>query len=338
MHVAIVNPLPTALRHYQAALVQTLEAAGHTSVDMKGNFSIEYPSAGRWRKAGIAVRLVWRLLRGSGEVADVVLVLWPAFGYLDAVVMSRLGRGRPVYVIMHDPVPLRRTFGYAGWALLIARWLSRRSGSKVAWLVHGETARRAIGDLGVTPYALCPHPILDRQPVVGHREGGLTVLGQFKPSRDLSMLETISDTVPFGTNLRIVGRGWPDVRGWSADSRFVSEDEFDEAVRRAECVVVPYSAFFQSGVAVRCLEGLTPVLAPDHEFIREVFGDDYPGMVTQPDGVVGALAGIQSITDADIEARRVRFVRWSQRSWGTLVQQMGGGEGGVVETGEALTS
>jgi hypothetical protein len=43
-------------------------------------------------------------------------------------------------------------------------------------------------------------------------------------------------------------------------------------------VLVPYSRFFQSGVAVRAVEVGTPVVGTRHPFLTDLLGADWPGL------------------------------------------------------------
>ena len=72
----------------------------------------------------------------------------------------------------------------------------------------------------------------------------------------------------------IRGRGWPAIDGWDLDDRFLSEEEFSAEIDAAGVVLIPYQRFYQSGVAIRALEGGVPVVGPQHPFLSNLFGDD----------------------------------------------------------------
>jgi hypothetical protein len=83
----------------------------------------------------------------------------------------------------------------------------------------------------------------------------------------------------------IAGRGWPAVPGWTVDEGFMTEEAMTARLRRAHCLLLPYSHYFQSNVAVRALELGTPVVGHRHPFLEGLLGLDYPGYVQDGDGM-----------------------------------------------------
>jgi hypothetical protein len=277
--IELINPLPSALSHYQAQIASTLRLAGHDISVSSLHIDIEVGAGSRFSKVLMAILTLVRALRYRSS-CDRALVLWPVFGFWDGFIFRNAVTGRSTSVIMHDPIPLRPTFGYSKPARVFARWACRL-GVSAEWIVHGELAATALLNEGIHVSHVLPHPIL---PGVNDSRGRfdgrrVTVLGQFKASRDLEMLVRLGSYAR-RFELKILGRGWPPVPGWHLTDRFISEAEFDKATLESSVVVIPYSDFFQSGVAVRCLENLTPVLGPDHEFLRQLFGDDYVGLIS----------------------------------------------------------
>lgn len=280
MKVELINPLPAALSHYQDQIVSTLRLAGHDVSISTLAIDIEIGGASLFAKVRTATHTLIRGLHYRSQ-ADRVLVLWPVFGFFDGLIFRNAVSGGATSVIMHDPVALRPTFGYSAVSKFFAR-CACRLGASAEWIVHGELAATALRKEGIPVSHVLPHPILSGLGGSVERDNArwVTVLGQFKTSRDLEMLARLGSHGANQFRLRIIGRGWPPVRGWQLTDRFISEAEFDAATSQSVAVVIPYSNFFQSGVAVRCLETLTPVLGPDHEFLRQLFGNDYVGLLS----------------------------------------------------------
>ena len=118
--VGLVNPLPRALAHYQAALATTLQASG-AEVSLQRSVSVELGGNRVAKACAVAAAIHERRSRPSRDV-DKLLVLWPAFGYLDLALWNT--RGTDSAVIIHDPLPLRPQFGLSRASATMAR-LSR---------------------------------------------------------------------------------------------------------------------------------------------------------------------------------------------------------------------
>ncbi|MFB0833900.1 hypothetical protein ACX8Z9_03115 [Arthrobacter halodurans] len=111
-----------------------------------------------------------------------------------------------------------------------------------------------------------------RRPVV-------RVLGQYKAGRDTTAMGLLAESLGAEAELRVTGRGWPRVAGWRVDERFVDEAELDALIRGADTVVIPYERFFQSGIAVRCLELGTPFVGPGGSHLEDLLGAGSPLLV-----------------------------------------------------------
>jgi hypothetical protein len=313
--VELVNPLPAALSHYQAEIVSTLRLAGHDVTVSPLSIDIEVGAASRSSKIRRGLLSLIRGLRYRSQ-ADRVLVLWPVFGYWDGLIFRNAASGRRTSVIMHDPISLRPTFGYSVFSRFFARWACR-FGVSAEWIVHGQLAATALLSEGIHASQVLPHPILSGQKERADRTKArcVTVLGQFKASRDLEMLARLGSHDASKFEFRILGRGWPPVAGWHLTDRFISEAEFDEATLESVAVVIPYSSFFQSGVAVRCLETLTPVLGPDHEFLRELFGDDYVGLISSEANPCLQLEALTRVSPNRSTVLRERYIAIVSEAW-----------------------
>src|SRR3954453_17054942 len=104
----LVNPLPQALAHYEAALRSEVGAPLAHSRSVTPDF--ELGDIGRLQKVRRAMPAAARLLLTAVDRRDAVIV-WPSFG-LAELALWRLGRrGARRLVIVHDPVPLRAQVG-----------------------------------------------------------------------------------------------------------------------------------------------------------------------------------------------------------------------------------
>lgn len=312
MSIAIVNPLPTALRHYSQALEAVLQAAGHSTYDASTP-TIEGASGGL-----PAVRAARALTarRRLGKVPDDAIVVWPAFGLLDPITF--MGRQAHTWLIVHDAEPLRRQFGMGAWAGGLGR---RALSERITVVVHSEPARRAMTDRG-WPVVAVPHPVMPPTLDANPRGTQVRVLGQFKPARSLEPLEILAADPSFAGRLEIGGRGWPTVPGWQVDPDFLTEDEMDRRIREAAAVVLPYDRYFQSGVAVRCLEQHTPVVGRVHPFLSDLFGSDWPGMVVGDDWS-SVVTRAMHHSSQDLVRRHEQY--WSRcvAAWRALLTRVG---------------
>lgn len=268
--VGIVNPLPSALAHYEAALETRLASAGADVVRLP---SVSIEGRGRDRAAAAVNSLVQR--RPSTEQRmDRILVTWPVFGHLDLFLRLR-PRAHRLTVVMHDPEPLRPQFGTSRSASTLARTWSGGGD----WMVHSVGAARAMQGRGLTAETCLPLPMLEPS---GQWRGGATVLvlGQYKQARDLDLLRMLAPGLRrLGLHPVIRGRGWPPVEGWHVRAEYLSEDAFDEAIAQAACVLLPYRLLFQSDVATRAAERGVPVVGPASSNVPDLYGASWPGAV-----------------------------------------------------------
>ncbi|WP_206489601.1 glycosyltransferase [Rhodococcus sp. KRD162] len=265
--VVIVNPLGGALAHYESELTDVIHALGLRTTSL----SEFEPSLSGDSRLGWLLAYFRLLIRSrSTRRRHVTVVVWPVLGYLDAVLVRVLAGSR-VFVVLHDPSPLVRSFGYDGVSIWLARMLGRDR-----FIIHSQAAEGVTKSSGIEA-AVLPHPVL--API--RRAGGVArlrvvrVLGQFKADRNLVALEEIARSLSGeDVTLEILGRGWPAVQGWSVTDGFLSEQDFDDAVDSASVVVIPYRKFFQSGVAIRCFERGTPVVGVGGTSLDDLVGND----------------------------------------------------------------
>lgn len=323
--ITVINPLGSALAHYERALSQTLATIG-CPVRSK---NIQEPSA---RGGGIKGRVVWvvsymRAVRQTRQVASGDLIsTWPVLGYWDCCLLAMAGGGRRT-LIVHDPEPLVKAVGYGR----VARFLARHIARNVEIMVHSERALEVVvGRHGIDRVRKVEHPMFEpRSPAGEAAQGGdgirsgvgptVRVLGQFKTVRDTGSLERIAREGNPEWTLEIVGRGWPDVEGWSTRSEFVSDAEFERLLGTADVLLIPYEKFFQSGVAIRALELKTPVVGPADSSLSDLLGSASNWLVRDDgwtEAIANALGSDPEMTKQIATAAHVRSVSgwkaWSQ--------------------------
>jgi len=193
------------------------------------------------------------------------VITWPVLGYVDLVIIAACLPG--AWLTVHDPVPLVRSLGYGPVSRFFARLLGRRARIIVLSKAAFDEVRKALPTATLSPL---PHPILEPEIRSSRPEKVIVrVLGQYKADRDIDLLREIAEGGP-ASRYAITGCGWPELEGWQVDDRFVPEDELDRLIRSASVVLIPYRRFFQSGIAVRCLELGTPVVGPKNSSLREL--------------------------------------------------------------------
>ena len=262
----VVNPLGAALLHYRRELVSVLRASGQSTE------VVEFlePSAGdvsrfRWVLKYLHTLRVIRFRRSGADRAARVVITWPVLGYLDLLLLTFLLPN--AWLTVHDPVPLVRSVGYGSFARAMARLLRSRAKVVVLSDAAADEVRKALPRAALKTL---PHPMIEPVPAPARpAQLNIRVLGQYKEDRDLELLRQLA-TVTTDAMFSISGRGWPRVDGWEVDDRFVPEDELDNLIKTASVVLIPYRRFFQSGIAVRCLELGTPVVGPRHSSLREL--------------------------------------------------------------------
>jgi hypothetical protein len=325
--VLVINPLKHTLAHYEGELLETLIESGQNAVEIANTVPADGIS-GPVERIAVAGRTVWERIRLARSVrGTIVIVVWPLFGYFEPLTLMRLARYNTVYIVMHDPSPLRRSYGQSLWARKIFKASVHHRHMMI--LYHTEHAQRVgARDNGVIG-TVVPHPIrLESSRTEGRHNPTASrpvvrVLGQYKQTRSLSALTMIADQATGSYDLEIHGRGWPEIQGWSVFDRFVPEHEFRALVESSHCVVIPYDLFFQSGVAVRCLEAGVPVVAPYHEHIAQLYGDDWAGIVRDGTGWCEALERALAMDGAELRARRLGVAQETRRAWQELLSAGG---------------
>lgn len=309
--VILVNPLGGALNHYEQEISSVLQSGGASIVALS---TIEPSQSSKsrllwlWETAGLFFK-ARRIERRSPSART--LILWPALGYFD-VFLARALRLR-ASVIIHDPHPLVRAIGYGRVARHLAAGVPSR---RIGLIAHSEEAAAIIGsEAPRLPLETLPHPILPYSRRASRDTGALplvSVLGQFKPDRDISAIVAIAEDLAASVSLHIHGRGWPNIPGWEVHSGFVPEQEMDELIASSSVVLIPYRRFYQSGVAMRCLENGTPVVGPRDSNLSDLLGKHSPLLVSNDPhdwarAVGSAIEEVESTTEA-------RAMSWRKRA------------------------
>ncbi|RIJ76898.1 hypothetical protein D1871_09760 [Nakamurella silvestris] len=311
--VTVVNPLPATLAHYQLEMLSTLGDLGRTAEHPHP--SIEGRSV-LGKLAVIFGSLFWRLLRtGKGNT---LLVVWPVFGYFDALTWWWAARRNTVVLIVHDVTPLRPQFGYSSFAHKAFRFAVRRC--RITVVCHTAAAAAELQQLTGVVATLASHPVMASGRSRPQSSSVVRVLGQYKTARDLTVLAHLGakGAPDAGYTWEIHGRGWPAVDGWTTQEGFIEEAAFDTLVSGSACVVIPYTKFYQSGVIIRCLENLTPVVAVAHPQVDDLFGEDWPGVVRGEDWRA-AVERATAVPSADRAAALASARDRARSEWAAVV-------------------
>lgn len=321
---SISNPLPETLRHYERQLVECLNEGGGQLVRAKPATSIEVkgePLLKLQRAISTALEHL-RALRHDGHT----IVLWPAFGLMEPAFWrhDEKSPGRHI-VIIHDPSPLRKQHGLGRFAAQIGRL--RRTGVQV--VVHTELARQVLVDLAWREISVLPHPITVTKnegsaKLTGCRSSDqILILGQWKPARNMQLIASLGPLLRrSGLRPTIAGPGWPQIEGWEVENRFLSEQEVAWRLETALCLLVPYSVYFQSNVAVRALESGTPVVGQRHEFLESLLGSDYSAFVKRGSDLLDWISAIEAaatLPSETLKEARLAYQTTAINLWSTFL-------------------
>jgi len=306
--VGLFNPLPTNLFAYEAALVETVDEIGAEPVVLNAAGIEGAPSLGHKATQALAHVQALGVARRRRDL-DVVVNLWPAFGYLDLALSSLVGT-TPTWTIVHDPVPITSQHGAGSVARRLARLAVGRRHTGV--LAHSQGAEDVLRRLDIGPVTRVGHPMETRPAGLNgskvDRDGSVLVLGQFKPARDLALLERLGRSLAARDRRGVIrGRGWPSIAGWETIEGFIAEEDFDTHLAQAGCLILPYDRYYQSGVALRAMRVGTPVVGRRHDFLEQHWGHDWPGLVdhSASDDVTAwseAIDRVEQLTRADVAA------------------------------------
>lgn len=266
--ILIQNPLGFALSHYQLEVCSILK-----SLQIKCNvFSQPEPAQSENSRIKWAYKNYISVYKNSKK-NECVLVLWPILGYFDLVLLPLVSHRRPIIWIIHDPKPLTRALGYGHAIKYIASLVTNLKYFNI--FVHSQHSINFLPMRFREKVTVLPHPILAEtknvSPRLANKKRRIRVVGQYKCDRDISMLKEIAQE-KFGQSIKleIYGRNWPKIAGWHVKSGFLSEDEFEDIIRESDLVIIPYRFFFQSGVAIRCLEARVPFMISVNQYSKKL--------------------------------------------------------------------
>lgn len=303
-NVAIVNPLPETLYHYCNELLDVLEASAGGAQVISSNAIEGHPALA---KARVTISLLLERIRLRRPGATTI-VIWPAFGYFDAMTWLPMSRNSRVVLIVHDIMPLRRQFGYSSLARasfrIVTRW------GKMRVLCHTPEAAAELKSVSKVSADVVPHPLFKAESISTARGNAVRVMGQFKEARAIEPLISIAGSGVSGCTLEIFGRGWPSVQGWDVRDEFLPEAEFDQLLRTASCIVLPYQRFYQSNVAIRAIESQVPIVAVRHSQLVDLFGENHPGFVEDGDWA----AAVRRAVSMDASTLRIQSAEARERA------------------------
>ena len=303
--IYVVNPLGAALSHYTARLAHSLD---YSDVDCMVLDFLE-PSANGRSSVSWLLSYLRRVIhsRSSGSSGKLV-VIWPVLGFLDILIIRILATKNALLVI-HDPVPLVKSKGYDRISAALGKFFL----GDCILAVHSSSAEAALVAAGFPtsnilviphPFALVPTALADKRLRIDECPA-IRVLGQFKQDRDVSALKAIAKQNKGRFKLEIWGRGWDELDGWAVHNEFVSEIKLDWLISTASVVLIPYTRFFQSGIAFRCLENLTPVVGPKESSLEELLGIRSKFLVDRSDNRELGESWVSSIEHAIQEGPKV---------------------------------
>lgn len=317
-NIRLVNPLPLDMRHYESEVMSLLNGIPGLGVSRFESVSGEIPQGNRRTFARLSrtYQLARRPVSVRRDPAALNLITWPIFGLYEPIIWANVARRQRTAMVIHDPTPLRPTFGMGRNARKVGGFAARLSGLEI--VVHSIPAQREIVGWGWAKPTLLPFPVL---PYRGGDNPGsekrVAVIGQYKPARDTDLLAKLADPLRrAGFDLRIAGYGWPRIAGWHIDSRRLGETEIDGIIDRSSAILIPYKNFYQSGIAVRALERGTPIVGPHHGFLVDLFGDEWPGLVSgraAADWVEGIIAA--STSRDDVRKAHARYAQTALATW-----------------------
>ena len=293
--VRIYSPLHNVFEHFVQRLTEALDAGGVTSVRLQSrNGEVGEDRRAKALALGAHVRNVRRYVHRGGPN----IVIWPLLGWWEMPLWRH--RTHQTFIAMHDPEPLVRQNGLSPRA---AKYSEMLSGSKWPHLVTMSPEAHAVA----TKYFdrervhLVPHPMRAPNTCTGATSSGrrVLVLGQYKPARDLNVMEAIAQSLrAAGWEPIVAGRGWPPITGWRVVDGFLSEAEFSELLRSAAVLLLPYRYYFQSGVAMRALEAGVPIVGRSTGFLASILGAGFAGAVYDWDDPTSWLAAVEAAAEA----------------------------------------
>ena len=289
--VVVCNPLPRALAHYEAEVTATLgrlqlAAIPSDIVSMEGvrGFGARAGAAAKYLQARA------RLARGGGPS----IVLWPGLGFVDMALSNWLPHGNSLLVV-HDVMPLRPQVGTGRASRLVAAASRCRPSNSL--LVHSQRGADELASLGLGTARIILHPISIRNAAVqAPQNPRIGVFGMYKPSRRVDVLMALPNNRDIRDfDFTVAGRGWPQMAGWDVTSEWLNEEELERRIRTCSLILIPYSDYYQSGVAIRAMELGIPVIGVRHEQLITMYGPNWSGICAELDTNCISEAALRSL-------------------------------------------
>ena len=290
--VRIYSPLHQVSEHFVDRLTESLVTRDIPVIRLGSrNGEVGADRRAKAMALGAHIRNARRYVQQGGPN----VVAWPLLGWWEMPLWRH--DTHKTLIAMHDPEPLVRQNGLTPRAAVQA---ARLSGSKWPHLVtmSPEATDVAARYFDAARIHLAPHPMRAPTLDLSHStDGTVLVLGQYKPARDLEIMAKIAPALRAkGWNPVVAGRGWPQIPNWQIIDRLLPEAEFQNLLRSAAVVLLPYRFYFQSGVCLRALESGVPVVGRATGFLTSILGPDFPGAI---DDWVDQEAWIEAINAAE---------------------------------------
>jgi hypothetical protein len=156
-HILVINPLKSTLAHYERELIETLNYSARAAVELAESVPGDNMK-GAVTRIVTAVRTVReRTKLARIERSRVIIVVWPLFGYLEPLTLMQLAKRNTVYLVVHDPLPLRQSYGQSKLARKLFRKMTERFDIKVVY--HTAHAQKIGVDNNGVEGVVVPHPI-----------------------------------------------------------------------------------------------------------------------------------------------------------------------------------
>lgn len=338
-----INPYTTeiaAILDSRGADVELLDAANgehrpppgvHWRPLLPGNFGPA--SSGKQ-----LIRLLRGLVAATRAVARgrVLVVTFYRFS-LEALLFAVLASfGRPVVVVLHNPMPRQRE----SLALPIARKLLLRAAATV--VVHSERLRGSVDRAVRDRVAVCPHPPYSftadassiQPPAASADRRWLAFVGALRWDKGIHLLPDILERVPEverqHIGLVVCGRGSAPDGMWSrlrelgyeiediTSSEPIPQEQLLQVFARRPTLLAPYVAATQSGTAILALSMGCRVLAFDAGGIPDVVGTD--GLVANGDLDAMAAAIAADRAGTGVLDRKAWNEQATQAWWGVVAE------------------
>jgi FMN phosphatase YigB (HAD superfamily)/glycosyltransferase involved in cell wall biosynthesis len=334
---------------YAAEIASLLAARGADVVQLDPvNGEHRPPKQVRWRRLLPAnfgtespVHQALHLARGLAATGwgslirdRVVVVAFTRFAVESLVFGILASLGRPVVVVLHNPVARRRE---SVWMRLARRFLLGRS---VAVVIHAERLREDVEHAAAERVMVCPHPpyhhtaLPDPQPshLLSRDRRWVAFVGALRDDKGIDLFPEILERVPEAQRRQIgvlvCGRGslpegtWGHLRelGYATcdltSPQPIPQEQLLEALGDRPLVVAPYVAATQSGTVILALTMGCRVLAFDEGGIPDVVAPE--GLV--PSGDLDAMA--QAIAEDRGGGGMLEVDAWVEQAasrWWTVV-------------------